>query len=213
MADFNSPYYPYEKVQEGFLTMHGAEEIPLKLVRYLLDLPDSEGYQPSDDNKRPRVRLMKYLWNDGERPLDNPLPTPWEKLSLLFEGSQPDLNSEQDKAEHPKGYRMFAQAYVGTTQLTAMSTVKCYIGRINGGQFGARINIIFEIFVNGNNETTTRTDAYSRAYDIEQSIVEALSGVNITGVGVCYFVNSIALHDEGTNVGRSLTMALDWMES
>ena len=42
-AAFDSPYYPYEKVQTGFNTLRGAEEIPAKILRYLLDLPDWKG--------------------------------------------------------------------------------------------------------------------------------------------------------------------------
>ena len=66
---FESPYYPYEKVQTGFNTLRGAEEIPAKILRYLLDLPDWKGYQPVDDNSRPRVRLAKYLYYDDANPL------------------------------------------------------------------------------------------------------------------------------------------------
>ena len=36
---FHSPTYPFERVQGGFLTFRGAEEIPHKLLTYLMDLP------------------------------------------------------------------------------------------------------------------------------------------------------------------------------
>ena len=88
-----SPYYPYEKVQTGYLTMQGTEEIPYQIIQYLLDLPDATGYAPTNDNTRPRVRLAKYLWYDGPRPLSHPLPTAQEKLSLLFDGDNPVLNT------------------------------------------------------------------------------------------------------------------------
>ena len=29
-----SPYYPYEKVQTGYLTMQGTEEIPYQIIQY-----------------------------------------------------------------------------------------------------------------------------------------------------------------------------------
>ena len=57
-----SPYYPYEKVQTGYLTMQGTEEIPYQIIQYLLDLPDATGYAPTNDNTRPRVRLAKLLF-------------------------------------------------------------------------------------------------------------------------------------------------------
>ena len=59
MADFNSSFYPYEKVYPGYLTGIGSELIPDKLIRYLMDLPDAYGYQPADDNTRPREKQMK----------------------------------------------------------------------------------------------------------------------------------------------------------
>ena len=34
----DSPYYPYTKVVAGN-TMEGAEEIPYRLMKYLMDLP------------------------------------------------------------------------------------------------------------------------------------------------------------------------------
>ena len=90
---FHSPTYPYERVQTGFLTFRGAEEIPHKLLTYLMDLPLPDGYEPMDDNTRPRVRLMKYLWHDGAKPLGERLPTAKEKQSLLFDGNEPVVDS------------------------------------------------------------------------------------------------------------------------
>lgn len=95
-------FHPYEKVQPGYVTMAGAEEIPYILLTYLLDLPDRTGYEPVDENDRPRVRLAKYLWHDGALPLAQPLPTPEEKRSLLFDGTQPVLNTQEAKERHPK---------------------------------------------------------------------------------------------------------------
>ena len=64
MVDFNSFTYPYERVQGSFNTLKGAEEIPYKILTYLMNLPDKNGYVPQDNNENPRVRLMKYppLW-------------------------------------------------------------------------------------------------------------------------------------------------------
>ena len=60
-VDFESPYYPFEHVETGYGTFKGAEKIPKKIVNYLLDLPDRNGYTPVDDNARPRVRQIKYI--------------------------------------------------------------------------------------------------------------------------------------------------------
>lgn len=114
MATEYSPYYPYEKVQTGYLTMQGTEEIPYQILQYLLDLPDANGYVPVDDNNRPRVRLAKYLWYDGAQPLSQPLPTVQEKLSMLFDGDSPVPNTDEQKTAHPKGYRLYPRS-IGVT--------------------------------------------------------------------------------------------------
>ena len=88
----NADSYPYERVQSGYTRLRGTEEIPIKILKYLMDLP-LPGYMPKDDNDHARVRLMKYLWYDGANPLANPLPTPQEKLSMLFDGDNPVLNA------------------------------------------------------------------------------------------------------------------------
>lgn len=219
-VSFESPYYPYEKVQEGFLTMRGSEEIPIKILRYLLDLPDSNGYEPVDDNARPRVRLAKYLWYDGERPLDNELPTPQEKLSLLFDGSETVLNTDQQKKLHPKGYRLYPVGYFLQAELTAKTVLKCWIGKVYPTDFTAKIALNFQIVVNVGHENTTRTEAYSRAYNIEQCIVEALNGVNMTGIGTIRYSREAFIDDgskyqwdEGTHIYRSPTLSIDWAES
>ena len=221
-VDFSAPTYPYERVMPAFLSFRGAEEIPHKLLIYLMDLPDAAGYEPVDDNERPRVRLMKYLWHDGANPLGEKLPTAQEKRSLLFDGNEPVLNEESLKIRHPKGYRLYAQKYWGEAQTEAKSEIKCYLGRIFAQTpLDARIGVTFVITCNANQETTTKTDAYSRAYDMEQCIIEALHGVNIAGVGVVDF--SRAAHADngsrpvsdqsGTMVGRELKMSIQWAES
>ena len=112
MVSVNSDTYPYERVQTGFNRLKGSEEIPLKVLTYLMDLP-SAGYEPKDDNSRARVRLMKYLWHDGAAPLSKPLPTAKEKISMLFDGEHPALNTQEEKAAHPKGYRIYPQRVWG----------------------------------------------------------------------------------------------------
>ena len=217
---FDSPYYPYEKVQEGFLTMRGSEWIPYKILNYLLDLPDDNGYEPFDDNERPRVRLAKYLWYDGPRPLDNVLPTPTEKMSMVYDGDIPVLNTDIDKKRHPKGYRIFPGGYFLQAELTAKTVLKCWVGRVQPLDFTAKIGLNFQIIVNTDFDTTTRTEAFSRAYNIEQCIIEALNGVNITGIGTVRYSRASFIDDgskyqwdEGTHIYRSPSMSIDWAES
>lgn len=221
MVDFTSPYYPYEKVNSGYNSFKGAEQIPYKVLMYLLDLPDKNGYIPADDNNRPRVRFMKYVWYDGANPLAERLPSETDKLSILFNGNEPTLNTDEQKKAHPKGYRLYSQEFWGQSQIDAQTTVKCYLGRVIPiNPFKASIGIRFEILCNVNNETNTRTNAYARSYNIEQCIVEALNGVNITGVGTLDFSRaahsdngSNPIADEGTNVGREVRMSVLWMDS
>lgn len=102
-VDFNSPYYPFELVQSGYGKFRGAEKLPKKIVNFLLDMPDRNGYVPADDNARPRVRLMKYLCHDGANPLAQALPTPAEKLGIVFDGEEPVLDTEEQKKSTRRG--------------------------------------------------------------------------------------------------------------
>ena len=221
MTDFSNPFYPYIKVERGANGFIGAEEIPYKILMYLMDLPDRNGYEPIDDNTRPRVRLAKYIWYDGGNPLGEPLPTPSQKLSMLFDGDNPVLDTETLKAQHPQGYRLYAQTYWGQSQTQAQTTIKCHIGRVIPlSPFKAMIGLTFEIACNVNIEANTRLTAYARSYAIEQCILESLSGVNITGIGTVSFSRvdhgdngSRPIWDSGTNVGRELKMSMCWMES
>lgn len=216
----NSDTFPYSRVGTGFNRLRGTEEIPIKILKYLMDLP-LPGYMPKDDNERARVRLMKYLWYDGARPLANPLPTPAEKLSMLFDGDNPVLNTQEEKERHPKGYRIYPQRVWGQSDTSADTTLKLYMGRtIAKDDFHTVLGLQFEILVNVNLENTTRTDAYSRAYNIEQCIIEALHGVNITGIGVINFNRyahaddgSKSAFDYGNHVLRLLHMSVEWCDS
>lgn len=220
-AEFDSPFYPFLKVQNGYSTYRGEEKLPKKIVNFLLDLPDRWGYAPVDDNARPRVRLMKYLCYDGAEPLAQALPGTEEKLSIVFDGEAPILDTEEQKKKHPKGYRLYPLEYWGQAQTMAQTALKVYIGRvIPQSAFTAAIGIYFDILCNYGHETTTRTDDYARSVNIEQCLIEALNGVNIGGAGVMSFDRSAhpdngsrAIYDEGINVGRRLHMSLAWADS
>lgn len=221
MSAFDNPYYPYFKVETGYNSFCGAERIPYKLLLYLLDLPDKNGYVPVDDNTRPRVRFLKYIYYDVANPLSYALPTPTQKKSLLFDADAPVIDTDEQQTKHPKGYRLFAQQYWQQEQTEAQTTVKCYIGRVYPyDNFKSAIGITFEILCNQNVDTNTRTNAYSRSYNIEQCIIESLHGVNIAGIGTVQFSRlahtdngSRPIYDTGANIGRELKMSILWEES
>jgi len=211
-----NPYYPYEKVQSGFATMDHAGDIPTLICRYLMDLP-LPGYTPPDNNAFPRVRLMKRLWYDCENPLGQPVPTPEQKLSMLFDGDNPVINTDIEQAAHPQGYRIFPVMYWMQSQMDAKASVKCYMGReIPLDDFTQEIAITFDIYVNANLETGMGVGGLSKVYAMEKDIIAALHGVNITGIGTINYSRtahadngSRPYYDEsGTNVGRRLTMSV-----
>lgn len=214
----DSPTYPYERVAE-FPRMEMAEEIPLLVCRYLMDLP-VPGYTPKDDNSFPRCRLMKRLWYDDGDPLKNPLPTPEQKLSMFFDGQQPTLNTKEEQKEHPKGYRIYPLQWWMQSQIKAQSSLKCYMGReIPLDDFKVEIGLIFDIYCNANFEGSMGVGGLSKAYSMEKDIVDALHGINLAGVGVVNYSRRIHgdagsqnFYDEsGTNVGRRLVMSLTYM--
>lgn len=217
----NSPYYPYEKVMSGNMTMEGAEKIPTLICKYLMDLP-SPNYFPPDNNDYPRCRFMKYLWYDDPNPLAKPVPTVKEKLSMLYDGRHPVANTDEQKKEHPKGFRIYPMYLYPQAQLTAQTMVKVYIDRvIPQTPHSATIGISFDIQINGGIETTLSDGNLSKAFAMETALISALNGVNILGVGTMtydrnqhYDDGSHFLFDNvGVAVGRSVTLSLLWQES
>lgn len=209
MIDGISKFHPYEKTMTGCPAFRGMEEIPRKVVTYLLDMP-SKGYVPPDDNDYPRCRLAKYLFYDDAIPLQNKLPTPSEKLAILYDPERPD------GATTEKGYRIFPQSYIGQSQTDAQTTLRIYMGRtIAKDTFSTELSIVFLIMSNVTYEP--KAMGMARTFAMEQAILEALNGVNISGIGTFYFdrrqhpdCGSDAIGDRGTNVGRRLTMGLTW---
>lgn len=218
-VSFDNPFYPYEKPTAGFNTLKGAEFIPYQLITYLLDLPDKD-YVPIDDNERPRVRLAKYLWYDEPNPLAQPLPTPKEKLSMLYSGENAMLPTDEDKKNHPKGYRLMAQNYTEPSELDARVMLKCYMAReIARNDYKTVLGIDFEVSVNYALDNVTKTMVYSRMFAIHQCIVESLHGVNIAGIGTVHYNKSVhgdcgftLYHTEGTTIYSDTFMAIEWQE-
>lgn len=219
--DFSSPTYPYPQVPSPNNGLKGSEKIPYMLLLYLLDLPDSNGYQPPNENEYPRARFSKLVWYDDARPLDNNIPTPQEKLSMLFDADNPDINTDEDKQKHPKGYRLLWQKIRGQSVTEAQTLVKCFIGRVFSSKpYHTTIGVNFEITTNVNFETNTKTEDYSRCFAIEQCIRESLYRLNMTGVGAISFQRSdhpdngsVFVWDDGTLLGRRLHCSIDWVDA
>lgn len=218
-VDFASPYYPFRR-EIASNQLKGAELIPYKILTYLMDLPDAAGYSPPEDNDYPRCRLKKYLWHDGANPLAQPMPTAEEVRSMLFDPDSPDINTDEDKKLHPKGYRLFAQRMVLQSELTAKTLLKVYPGRIlDTDDFRTVIGMQAEIWCNVGLITNTRTTAYDRCFNIEQCLREALAGVDIAGVGTIRFARqdgsfngSEVLYTDAELSGRILYFSTAWSE-
>ena len=221
MVDFNSPYYPFEKVVTGANGLKGAENIPNTILKYLLDLPDKNGYVPKDDNSRPRVRLIKYIYYDEPNPLAKPLPTPEQKLSLLYDGMNPDINTDEDKLNHPVSYRIFGQQYELQSPTEAKTILRCFMAReIARSQNKTILGLNFETIVDYALDSNVKTEVYSRMYAIHQCLVEALNGVNIAGIGTIAYSKQIhgdsgytLYHTEGNFLYGDTFFGIDWQET
>lgn len=209
-VDLRNPCYPYVKAQENYYDLSGSVDLPRKITDYLIDAPVGD-YTPVDDNAYPRCRLWKYLYYDGARPLENPLPTIQEKMSVVF---NPDLpqNPPTDK-----GYRLIPQIFTRQSQEAAQTRLYAYMGRTvpMSEEMRIALAVTFRIFTHYTYELNTKSDEYSRAFAIEQALIEALHGVNMDGIETFFFSKSVhpdcgsgVMYDGETNVGRELTIAL-----
>lgn len=209
--DITSPYYPYFKVHDSFIDLSDTVDLPRKICDYLLDMPNG-GYKPKDDNNYPRCRFWKYLYHDVANPLREKLPTHKEKMSVLFNPSDPE-NPPTDK-----GYRLIPQYYTKPSQTKAQTRIYVYLGRtVPTDEFKISIAVKFLIFTHYTYESNTKADEYSRCLGIEQAIIEALHGVNMAGVGTFSMskrvhpeCGSVVMSDGKENVGRELTLGLEF---
>lgn len=210
-VDFVSPTYPYSRVMPGALLLKDVDAIPRKIVQYLMDLP-LPNYEPPCSNDYPRARLMKYLYYDEADALLRPLPTPGEKLSILYDPEHPATPPGD------KGYRLYPQSYVKQSQTEAKTRLMVYMGRtVAIGSNQVELSVNFDILTSVVQENSS--DALSRTFAMEQCIIEALNGVNMGGVGTFYYnrrnhgdCGSMPINDRGANVGRAVTMGISWME-
>ena len=207
-----SQWFPYRNVQDSYNNLSQALDLPRKICDYLLDAPQGD-YVPVDDNEYSRCRFWKYLFHDGARPLTKELPTIKEKMGLLF---NPDKPTEPPTA---KGYRLIPQVWVKQSQTDAQTRVYVYCGReVPNDSFKLSMSIHFMIWSNYTYESNTKEEAYSRTLAIEQALIEAFVGVNMTGLGVFGYnkrvhpdCGSRPLYDGDTNVGRELVLGLELM--
>lgn len=211
MTDTNSQWFPYRKVQGTYYDLKNTVDLPRRICDYLIDAP-SKGYTPQDNNNFARCRMWKYLYYDGAKPLNNPLPTIQQKMSVVFDPEQPE-NPPTDK-----GYRLIPQIYVKQAQDDAQTRIYVYMGRTvpTTDEFAIALAVKFFIWTHYAYEANTKSDEYSRCFAIEQALIEALHGVNMEGVGTFFFsrlkhpdCGSRDVFDGNTNVGRELTIALE----
>lgn len=212
-TDVKSATYPYERVINS-AWLKDLENIPKLVTDYLLDLP-LPGYMPPDDNSYPRCRLMKYLYYDGPNPLNNPLPTPQEKLKLVYDPKSPDV------APSDKGYRIYPVSYVPQAQTRGQTVLKVYVGPIRPLNVNiVQVGVVFDILSNMQMDTNTQTLAQSRCVAIEQCLWECLSGVNISGIGTFYIdrqqlsaTGSENIMDQAQNIGRQVIFGVTMGDS
>lgn len=209
-----NPYYPYQKVAD-YPTMPDAETLLKKVVDYLMDFP-MKGYMPPDDTSTPRSRLIRLLYYDTPHPLDQPLPTPAQKISVIFDPESPDVPPDKEK-----GYRVYPMIYPIQAESVGRTSLKIFMSYAKpNGTMRIDQAICFEVLTNTAYENNQATVSLSRTYQICIEILRALSGVNIDGVGGFYFdrrqntecgLEPIA--DRNQNVGYRLTMGLTYMGS
>ena len=208
---FENWYEPYNRLV-GYVTLPESEELIRKILYYLVDMPTAD-HVPFESNKCPRVRIAKYLFHDESRPLDKRVPTVKEKLSLFFDPENPDNPPTE------KGYRIFPQIAITEAQETAQTRLYAFMGFVDAtNDFQSDIGICFRVLCNTSYDTNTKDSALSRSWAIAQAIVEALSGVNIRGVGTFYFNRrknaECAIRyitDDLHNVGCQITLGLTIM--
>lgn len=203
----DSPYYPYRKAIDAN-TMAGAEQLPYLLSQYIMDLP-LNGYTPPSGNEYPRARIKKLLFWDNAFPLEQPLPTTEQMLSIRFDPTHP--GTEPDPV---RGYRIFPQELVAQAQAVPQSIIRVYLGGLSRFQlkneFVWRQQIIWTVMVHYDLESNMQTTEASRSYAIAQAIIEATEGVNFGGVGGIVTRQMTKFDDERTNTGYKIYQDLDW---
>lgn len=202
-----SPYYPFFKAMPS-ADMKGAEELPYKLTRYLMDLPLA-GYTPPSSNEYPRARLKKLIFHDGRLPLEEPLPTAEQIKAIMFDPTAPDAPSDV-----ARGYRVFSQELVGQSQNKAQSTLRISLAgtqRITmRNTFVYRQSILYTVAVHYGLEANMGTVGNSRAWAIVQAILEATEGVNFGGIGTLNTFQIARFDDDIAQLGYKIYQYIDF---
>ena len=214
MPNDQSPYYPYTKAQ-NYATLPDAEKLLKKVVDYLIDIP-LKGYTPPDNNEYPRCRLMKLLYYDVQHPIGQPIPTPEQKRSIVFDPESPDVPPDKER-----GYRIYPMIYPIQAQSMGQTTLKIFMNYLKPTNvFRVDQSISFEVLTNTAYENNQASTSLSRTYNICLEILRALNGVSIDGVGAFYFdrrqltdCGMEAIADKSQNVGYRLTMGVTMMGS
>lgn len=211
MPQITSQWYPYLNTQDSYINMEQAPLIPRLICDYLIDAPNKEtGYEPIDDNAYSRARFWKYLFYDTAKPLTKKLPTLKEKMSVVFNPDKPET------APTDKGYRLIPQSWVKQSQTTAQTRVMVFTGRtVPNDEYSATMAVHFRILTHYTYETNTKAAEYDRVLGIEQALIEAFNGVNMTGVGTFMYskrchpdCGSKLVYDGDTNVGREVVFGV-----
>lgn len=212
MAD--NPYFPYQKVGD-YATLPDAETLLKKTVDYLLDLP-MKGYTPPEDTSTPRSRLIRLLYYDVPHPLDQPLPTPQQKISIVFDPESPDIPPDKEK-----GYRIYPMIYPIQAESQGRTTLKIFMSYAKPRSvFRVDQAIGFEVLTNTAYEGNEAGTSLSRTYQICVEIIRALHGVNMAGIGGWYYDRTQntecglePIADKSQNVGYRLTMGISFIGS
>lgn len=210
----DNPYFPYQKVAD-YTTIPDAETLLKKIVDYLLDFP-MKGYTPPSDTSTPRSRLSRLLYYDVPHPLDQPLPTPAQKISMVFDPESPDVPPDKDK-----GYRVYPMIYPIQAESMGRTSLKIFMSYARpNSPLRVEQAVAFEVLSNTALEGNQATASLSRTYQICVEILRALNGVNMEGVGGFYFDRRQCVEcalepiaDKSQNVGYRLTMGLTFMGS
>ena len=211
-------YSPYEKIY-NYWAEPSVEEIPFKLMNYLLLFPSKDCPNPITTNDNPRARLVKYLYYDEPMPLNNPLPSIQERKDMIFDPFNPDRPSNTDK-----GYRVFPMSNTAQANTMGQTILRIVMGQTSWQTpYIATLSVNFQILSNYTLESNTMSTVESRTYAMEQAIIQALHGVNMTGVGTFMTTKSQysygsrntinngskPVSDDQEMVGRVLTMSFE----
>ena len=211
-------YSPYEKIY-NYWAEPSVEEIPFKLMNYLLLFPSKDCPNPITTNDNPRARLVKYLYYDEPMPLNNPLPSIQERKDMIFDPFHPDRPSNTKK-----GYRVFPMSNTAQANTMGQTILRIVMGQTSWQTpYIATLSVNFQILSNYTLESNTMSTVESRTYAMEQAIIQALHGVNMTGVGTFMTTKSQysygsrntinngskPVSDDQEMVGRVLTMSFE----